>query len=211
MTRQGRRRKRLPKSERKIDRFVRQNTEVWGEMKYIRVPEEFKDAAGQEIRMVNPDTSIIRKWRKEEQKKEQVARKEAQARKETFDPRTIDSREAPMVDATLSIAVNYFANNHPWDRDEKGSPLTTATAEEIDNKILIVRAFDNPVDGFYEIADKPLEWLITELKEWGGAAFTGTSSGIMRELLSGENVKDGERPKNVTDISNGTPSEDSSN
>ena len=178
-------------------------------MKYVREPKEFKDAAGQEIRMVNPDASIIRAWRKVEQDKEKVARKEAQTRKETFDPRAVDSEEAPMVDATLAIAVNYFANNHPWDRDEKGVPLTSATAEEIDNKILIIRAFNNPVGGYYEIPDKPLEWLIGELKEWGGAAFAGTASGVMRELLSGENVKDGQRPANVSDINNGASSGDS--
>ena len=178
-------------------------------MKYVKVPEEFLDAAGQEIRMVNPDASVIRAWRKEEQAKVRIARKEAQTKKETFDPAAVDSEEAPMIDGSLAEAVIYFANNHPWDRDEKGAPVTSATAEEIDNKILIARAFKNPVGEYFEIADKPLEWLIGELKEWGGAAFAGTASGIMRELLSGENVKDGQRPANVSDINNGASSGDS--
>ena len=164
-------------------------------MKYVVEQTEFIDAMGNPCRMINPDHKIIREWREKERVKLSEARKEARENKLQLNQVIVDSEEPPMIEGTFAQAIMYFANEFPWDRDDQGKPKEPAKAEDIDNAILIIRAFKNPIDGYYEIAEEPLNWLIDQLSEWGGRAFTGTTSGVMRELLSGDNISDGLPPR----------------
>lgn len=164
-------------------------------MKYIKYVAEIEDAMGNTGTIPDPDKTK----RKEYDAQVKAIREEAVGEAKRLGIKIQDvpviMPEFPMIEADFAQAMCYFANNIPWERDEKNQAVNPAKPEEIDHAMLVVRGFRNPQKGLVAIPDSSLKWVVEELEAHGGRAFPGTFSGELRRRLKVENVLDGLPPE----------------
>ncbi len=176
----------------------RERRRRFGEMKYIKHFEgTATDSLDQPVIIPTPDREKMKEYRAEVRTLRKEQADEARKAHVQLNEVPVLLPELPMVEATFCQAIQYFANNIPWERDEDGRPVEHAKPEEIDFAAEVVRAFGKPANGFIEVPENALTWLVDELKENGGRAFNGTTSSELRKLL--DDVSDGQAPSGESD------------
>jgi hypothetical protein len=182
---------------------IRKHPERWGEMKYLRYNEELLDASGQSVSIPAND---VKEYNKEIKELRRQAREEARRTKEDVNVilNRLDLPDRPIVeDATVAEAMIYYANNIPWERDEKGVPVESATMEDMKHGMAVCASYLSIQEAegdkglFVEIPDESLKWLKESLEKDGSRAFSGVIAGILHITLDESNLIEGEKPRTV--------------
>ena len=165
--------------------------------KYIRYPEEFKDALGHTVAVNDPDP-----------KKQREA---LDAANNADPPRRFIP--AQIEEATLKDVICLFCDGIPYGvPPKKDEAPPRASAEARSHAMKCIEAVVQRPDGqeYMEYPDKSLEWLIKELQDNGDLALKGTLSAVvvvyLQDELSHEEIAEIEKERKaqadagVTDI-----------
>lgn len=170
-----------------------------GKLTYIKYEAEFKDVHDNTVEIPDPSKQAHKDAR---EKALEAGR--AQGLKDSE-----ISYTAPMVEADFADVVIWFANNIPWERDEADKPVPT-TPEDMGNALDVIRAFQNPSDGYVKLNEGALSWLVQMFKDHGSKAYAGVIPALILERLA--DTSEGMPPEiagpRLVKVSDETPSDE---